>query len=130
MLALFFCQLLVNRFAAQVTPCYTCECIMSAINQPSPIVNPPPLELDPIDWQQMELLARISPAQRLLAMMDATEFALAGLRGAFHRRYPDLSPAEINMRVLAYVTPVRGIIENTASPTTTASPPQSSPSHF
>ena len=67
------------------------------------------LQLDPIDWQQLELLARVSPAQRLLTMMGASEFALAGLRGAFHRRFPELSPSELNMRVLAYVTPVRGI---------------------
>lgn len=67
------------------------------------------LELDPIDWQQMELLARVSPAQRLLTMMAASEFALAGLRGAFRRRYPELSQSELNMRVLAYVTPLRGI---------------------
>ncbi|RIK16905.1 MAG: hypothetical protein DCC52_17280, partial [Chloroflexi bacterium] len=55
------------------------------------------LELDPIDWQQMELLARVSPAQRLLTMMAASEFALAGLRGAFRRRYPELSQSELNM---------------------------------
>lgn len=67
------------------------------------------LELDPVDWQQIELLARLSPAQRLLAMMAASEFALAGLRGAFRRRYPELSQSELNMRVLAYVTPLRGI---------------------
>lgn len=67
------------------------------------------IELDPIDWQQMELLARVSPAQRLLTMMAASEFALAGLRGAFRRRYPALSQSELNMRVLAYVTPLRGI---------------------
>lgn len=67
------------------------------------------LELDPIDWQQMELLARVSPAQRVLTMMAASEFALAGLRGAFRRRYPELSQSELNMRVLAYVTPLRGI---------------------
>jgi hypothetical protein len=69
----------------------------------------PELELDPIDWQQMELLARVSPAQRLLTMMAASEFALAGLRGAFRRRFPDLSQSELNMRVLAYVTPLRGV---------------------
>lgn len=66
-------------------------------------------EPDPVDWQQLELLARLSPAERLLAMMAASEFALAGLRGAFRRRYPELSPSELNMRVLAYVTPLRGI---------------------
>jgi hypothetical protein len=65
------------------------------------------LELDPIDWQQLELLARIPPSQRLLTMMAASEFALAGLRGTFSRRYPDLVPHQVNMRVLAYVTPLR-----------------------
>lgn len=66
-------------------------------------------ELDPIDWQQMELLARLSPAQRTLTMVRAAEFVRAGLRAAFRRRYPDLSDAEINMKVLAYLTPVRGL---------------------
>ncbi|MBI4674054.1 MAG: hypothetical protein HY741_20600 [Chloroflexi bacterium] len=61
------------------------------------------LELDPIDWQQLELLARVSPAQRLLTMMAASEFALAGLRGAFRRRYPELLPNELNMRVLEQI---------------------------
>ena len=67
------------------------------------------LELDPVDWQQLELQAQVSPAQRVLNMMAATEFSLAGLRGAFRQRYPELSLAELNMRVLAYVTPLRGI---------------------
>lgn len=66
------------------------------------------LELDPVDWQQLELLSRVSPAQRALTMMAASEFVLAGLRGAFSRRFPELSPSEVNMRVLAYVTPLRG----------------------
>lgn len=67
------------------------------------------LELDPIDWQQMELLAQLSPAQRTLTMVRAAEFVRAGLRSAFRRRYPELSDAEINMKVLAYLTPVRGL---------------------
>ena len=67
------------------------------------------LDLDPIDWQQLELLAQLSPAQRTLTMVRAAEFVRAGLRAAFHRRYPELSDAEINMKVLAYLTPLRGI---------------------
>jgi hypothetical protein len=67
------------------------------------------LELDPVDWQQLELLARLTPAHRLLAMMAASEFALAGLRGAFRKRFPELSQSELNMRVLAYVTPIRSL---------------------
>lgn len=67
------------------------------------------LELDPIDWQQMELLAQLSPAQRTLTMVRAAEFVRAGLRATFRRRFPELSDAEINMKVLAYLTPVHGI---------------------
>lgn len=66
------------------------------------------LQLDPIDCQQMELLARLTPAQRWLAMAEASEFALAGLRGTFRKRFPELSQSELNMKVLAYVTPLRG----------------------
>jgi len=67
------------------------------------------IELNPIDWQQMELLARLSPAQRTLTMVRAAEFVRAGLRATFHRRYPELSDAEINMKVLAYLSPLRGL---------------------
>lgn len=70
--------------------------------------DPFTLELDPVDWQQLELLARVSPARRLLTMMEASEFSLAGLRGAFRKRFPELSQSELNMKVLAYVTPLRG----------------------
>jgi hypothetical protein len=65
--------------------------------------SPVDLELDPIDWQQMDLLVRLSPAQRTLTMVRA------GLRATFHRRFPELSDAEINMKVLAYLTPLRGL---------------------
>lgn len=62
---------------------------------------------DPIDWQQLELLAKLTPAQRVLTMIRAAEFVRAGLRGAFRRRYPELSDREINMKVLAHLTPLR-----------------------
>ena len=63
--------------------------------------------LDPIDWQQLELLARIPFEKRILAGMQAQAFAMAALRGTFHRRFPELSQSELNMKVLAYLTPVR-----------------------
>jgi hypothetical protein len=66
------------------------------------------LSFDPIDWQQLELLARLTPAQRILLGMQAQEFARAALRGTFRRRFPELSQAELNMQVLAYLTPLRG----------------------
>jgi hypothetical protein len=66
------------------------------------------LELEPVDWEQLELLARLTPAERALAMMRAQAFVMAGLRGAFARRFPELSQSELNMKVLAYCTPIRG----------------------
>jgi len=63
--------------------------------------------LDPIDWVQLRLTARLSPGQRILAAMQAQAFAVASLRGTFRRRFPELSPAELNMKVLAYLTPVK-----------------------
>ena len=67
------------------------------------------LNLDPIDWEQLELLARLTPAERALAMMRAQAFVMAGIRGAFARRFPELSQSELNMKVLAYCTPIRGV---------------------
>ena len=66
------------------------------------------LQFDPIDWQQLQLLAQLTPAQRTLTMIRAAEFVRAGLRGTFRRRFPELSDEEINMKVLAHLTPLRG----------------------
>lgn len=63
--------------------------------------------LDPVDWVQLQLTARLSPAERVLAGMRAQAFAMAALRGALQRRFPHLSQSELNMKVLSYLTPVR-----------------------
>jgi hypothetical protein len=63
--------------------------------------------LDPVDWTQLRLLARLSPADRILTGMRAQAFAMSALRGTFSRRFPELSQSELNMKVLAYLTPVR-----------------------
>lgn len=60
------------------------------------------LSFDPVDWEQLELLARLTPAERVLAMMRAQAFVMAGIRGAFARRFPELSQSELNMKVLAF----------------------------
>lgn len=62
---------------------------------------------DPIDWVQMELLAKIPFEKRLIPGLNAQEFAMAGLRGTFKKKFPELTMSEINMKVLAYLTPVR-----------------------
>jgi hypothetical protein len=66
------------------------------------------LDLEPIDWERLELLARLTPAERALAMMRAQAFVMAGLRGALAQRFPELTQSELNMQVLAYCTPLRG----------------------
>ncbi len=63
--------------------------------------------LDPVDWVQMQLTANLPPGQRILAGLQAQAFAMASLRGTLRRRFPELSQSELNMKVLAYLTPVR-----------------------
>ncbi len=46
---------------------------------------------DPIDLEQMERLAKLPPAKRIIPALQAQEFSMS----------------EINMQVLAYLTPVR-----------------------
>ncbi|MEJ5311715.1 MAG: hypothetical protein WHX52_18285 [Anaerolineae bacterium] len=60
-----------------------------------------------IDWEQLELMATLPPAKRVLTGMQAQAFAMAALRGTLRRRFPDLSQLELNMKVLAYLTPLR-----------------------
>ena len=62
---------------------------------------------DPVDWAQVDLLAKLPFEKRLLPGLNAQEFSMAALRGTFRRKFPELSLQEINMKVLAYLTPVR-----------------------
>jgi hypothetical protein len=64
---------------------------------------------DPIDVVQMELLAKMPPGQRIAPMMNATLMVRAGLRSAFMKKFPELSMPEINMKILEYMTPIRGM---------------------
>lgn len=65
--------------------------------------DPIEIELDPIDWAQLERLARLTPGERMLAMARSSAFVRAILRGAFRRRYPDRSLAEINQLLFEYL---------------------------
>jgi hypothetical protein len=62
---------------------------------------------DPIDWTQLKLLANMPFEKRLIPGLSAQEFAMAALRGTFQKKFPELAMSEINMKVLAYLTPVR-----------------------
>jgi hypothetical protein len=63
--------------------------------------------LDAADWVQVRLTAQLSAAERIIAGMRAQAFAMAMLRGTFRSRFPELTQSELNMKVLAYLTPIR-----------------------
>ena len=55
----------------------------------------------------MQTLTNLQPEKRIVPGLQAQAFAMAALRGTFRKRYPNLSLSEINMKVLACLTPVR-----------------------
>jgi hypothetical protein len=64
-------------------------------------------KIDPVDWVQLDLLAKLPFKKRFVPGLNAQEFSMAALRGTFRKKFPELSIPEINMKVLAYLTPVR-----------------------
>ncbi len=59
---------------------------------------------DPVDWEQVRLIARLTPAQRLRLMLDARALAVALIRARLKQRYPSLSPREINLKLVEEVS--------------------------
>ena len=59
--------------------------------------------INPIDWLQMELLAKMPPGKRIYPSLQASAMIRAGLQTAFKRKFPNLSPSEINMKILDYL---------------------------
>jgi hypothetical protein len=55
---------------------------------------------DAVDLEQMRLLGRLTPGQRIQVMLDARELAVGLIRGRLRRQYPHLSLREINLKVL------------------------------
>ncbi|RJP53929.1 MAG: hypothetical protein C4586_00560 [Anaerolineaceae bacterium] len=62
---------------------------------------------EPIDWVQMEMLAKLPPGERYLVSLQKTEMLRADLRNKLTKDFPELSMSEINMKVLRAFTPVR-----------------------
>jgi hypothetical protein len=55
---------------------------------------------DPVDVEQMRWRGRLSAGQRIQALLDARELAVGLIRGRLRRTHPDLSLAELNLKVL------------------------------
>jgi hypothetical protein len=55
---------------------------------------------DPVDKQLMRLLGQLTPGGRIQAMLDARELVVGLIRGRLGRQYPELSPRELNLKLL------------------------------
>lgn len=63
--------------------------------------------LGPVDWVQIKLIADLPPERKIIPGIRAQEFAMATFRCTLEKRYPNLTRAEINMKVLEHFTPIR-----------------------
>jgi hypothetical protein len=62
--------------------------------------KPKTYRFDPVDVDLMVVRGRLSPGQRIQAMLDARELAVGLIRGRLRRRFPDLPLAALNLKVL------------------------------
>jgi hypothetical protein len=58
------------------------------------------IRFDPVDKEQMRLLARLSPGGRIRVLLDARELAVGLIRGRLRSQFPDLDRRELNLKVL------------------------------
>jgi hypothetical protein len=63
---------------------------------PSPLSR----RFDPIDHRFMRMRGRLSPGDRLIAMLAARDWVVGAFRSRLRQRYPDLSPEDLNLKVL------------------------------
>ena len=52
-------------------------------------------DCEPIDWDEYEHWARLSPGARIQAMFNAQQLVFGLIRGRLRRRHPDFTDAEI-----------------------------------
>ena len=57
------------------------------------------LEWGPLDHDLLRLLGLVSVEQRICNMLEAQDFALCLIRDRLQRQFPELSAAQINLRI-------------------------------
>ena len=62
---------------------------------------------DPIDIEEMEMMAKLPPGERWLVPYRKAEAIRFDLRNKLRKDFPELSLPEINMKMLRSLTPVR-----------------------
>ncbi len=58
---------------------------------------------DPVDHNFIRIRARLTPGERLIAALAAREWVVSAIRARLKRRYPDLTPEELNLKMLEEV---------------------------
>jgi hypothetical protein len=58
------------------------------------------VRFDPIDLEQIRLLAQLPAGKRIQRMLDARELVVGLMRGRLRRQYPHLSTEELNLKIL------------------------------
>ncbi len=66
-------------------------------------------KFDPLDREQLRLILRLKPAQRVRLMLDARALAVAMVRARLKRQFPALSSREINLKLVEEVSRDRAI---------------------
>jgi|GEM_PF-728577 len=62
---------------------------------------------EPIDIEEMEMMAKLPPGERWLIPYRKAEAIRTDLRNKLRKDFPELSLSEINMKMLRSLTPVR-----------------------
>jgi len=70
-------------------------------------IHKPSYRFDPPDMVQVNLLRKLSPSQRIQLMLDARALAVGLIRGRLSKRYPDLPPEKLNLKVLEALSHAR-----------------------
>jgi hypothetical protein len=55
---------------------------------------------DPLDRDLVRIRSKLSPGQRIQAMLDSHEMIVSLIRGRLQQQYPHLSTREVNLKVL------------------------------
>jgi hypothetical protein len=55
---------------------------------------------DPPDIEMIKLTMRLSPGARIQRLLDTRDVMVGLIRARLRRRYPDLSPRDLNLKVL------------------------------
>lgn len=60
-----------------------------------------------VDIEQMRLMAQLSPAKRIEVWLDARDVAVGFIRSRLRLRNPNLSPHELNLKLLEEIERVQ-----------------------